>query len=547
VSDGGHASASGPGTRRVSIALFLACAALYILPHRYHGSGDTRPAELLPIAVLHGHGFDLSEFVDRGSRLPYYFDLRKGRIVSAYPVLPGILNLPVYFTASLFHVDLVRERSRLSLLTSAIVTALSVVFLFHALRSLMSDPRLAVAFALLYAFGTNAWSNGAIALFQHGASLLFLSGAFACLASEDETKTPWAGLFLGLAVVNRPANLMFAIPLAVFVLRHRRASIWPFLVLAAIPGALLAIYSEIYWGSVRALGQGQGGWGFDGKPLRSLSGLLVSPSRGIMIFTPVFVFSLAYGFQILFRRQGEPLLRYLFGGALLTLALYSKWGAWWGGHSYSYRLLTELCPALILLLAACWRDWIRVRPLRRAAFYGAAAISILLQPLGVWAYPTKFNDEIDFETWRLWDWKRSEPVFGLTKELRRYGVPVREPEPVHAPPRPPQPEGWFFEPQKGAVFHGGTVRGSGWAASDDGVARVEWLDGRNIGTATYGEPGRSVDGQTLRDVPRPVWLLLPDRSRGSGSTRARHAIRRQERRHGDATGRRDPGPVGGVR
>ena len=57
------------------------------------------PAELLPISLLHGHGFDFREFVS--GDLPYWFRLVRGRVVSNYPVLTGLLNLPVYTLARL--------------------------------------------------------------------------------------------------------------------------------------------------------------------------------------------------------------------------------------------------------------------------------------------------------------------------------------------------------------------------------------------------------------------------------------------------------------
>jgi hypothetical protein len=57
----------------------------------------------------------------------------------------------------------------------------------------------------------------------------------------------------------------------------------------------------------------------------------------------------------------------------------------------------------------------------------------------------------------------------------------------HPMAAPIPPQGWYFDPQNGAVFHGSTVRGSGWAAAEDGMARIEvLLDGQNVGSATYG-------------------------------------------------------------
>ncbi len=52
---------------------------------------------------------------------------------------------------------------------------------------------------------------------------------------------------------------------------------------------------------------------------------------------------------------------------------------------------------------------------------------------------------------------------------------------------PTPPEGWYDRPDNGDVVLGPTVRGSGWAASADGIARIAvLLDGRDVGSAAYG-------------------------------------------------------------
>jgi hypothetical protein len=470
---------------KVALILFAAAFVLYVTPGRFHGGGDATPAELLPIAVLHGHGFDLSEFAERNGTIPYYFSYRSGRILSSYPVLPGLLNVPVFAAARVFHVDLVDRRRRLSLLTSAGITAASVAFLFLALERLTDSRRQAMAFSALYAFGTNAWSNGAVSIMQHGPSLFFLTGALAALLARRNRLVPLAGLCLGFAVANRPTNLAFALPLALFVLLERRRSFPAFAALAAIPAALLFAYSETYWGSWRWLGQAQGGWGFDGDPGRTLPGLLVSPSRGLFVFTPFFVFAFLNGFLLFVRRGASVLLRCLFAGCLLLLGVYAFWGAWWGGESFSYRLLTEMSPALVLVTADGWRRWIGATALRRAAFAVAAGFSVVVQFLGVTGFPSKFNEGIDQETRRLWDWKRSELIFSGANFLRHVHLRKNELIVEHRP-TPPAPEGWFEEPAEGDTIRGSTVRGSGWAACADGIARIEvLLDSHDVGSATY--------------------------------------------------------------
>ena len=80
-----------------------------------------------------------------------------------------------------------------------------------------------------------------------------------------------------------------------------------------------------------------------------LAGILVSPGRGLLVYSPIAIGSLI-GMALVWRRHGDLLLRYVGPGVLCTLLLYSKWGNWWGGSSYGPRLLADLGPALALLL-----------------------------------------------------------------------------------------------------------------------------------------------------------------------------------------------------
>ncbi len=437
---------------------------MYVGPHRYHGSGDAVPAELLPIAILHGNGFDFREFADPDRDLPYYFASVNGRVISAYPVLPGLLNVPVYGVARLFGVDLYAHRARLSLITSGILASLSALFLFLAIEQMSGDWRHAFWFALLYAFGTNAWFNGGTALFQHGASLLFLTAAIYCLVRPGARAAPWAGLLVAFAVCARPTNILFAAGLTLYVFRFRRPSLVRFLLLAAIPAALLAVYSGVYWGSIRQLGQAHGPGGFDGRILPALAGLLVSPARGLFVFSPVFVFAVAEGIRLLWRRSGDPLLIYLFASAVLLVALYAKWGNWWGGHSFSYRLLTEVSPVMILLASVGWRTWIRNIRLLRWSFGIAAFLSICTQVIGARQFPSAFNNDIDYEPTRLWNWKQTELTMDVASGLVELGVLAHVPEVRHPPHE------WTVPDSAGRRYHVWWT----WSNNDDGIPG--WYD-----------------------------------------------------------------------
>ena len=100
-----------------------------------------------------------------------------------------------------------------------------------------------------------------------------------------------AGLPLGFAVWNRPPNILIVLPLAIYVLVCERRSFVPFAGAAAIPAALMSWYSLHYWGTVTNLGQYSAGAWFQGRLLPGLLGIFFSPSRGLFVFTPLFLFS----------------------------------------------------------------------------------------------------------------------------------------------------------------------------------------------------------------------------------------------------------------
>jgi hypothetical protein len=184
---------------------------------------------------------------------------------------------------------------------------------------------------------------------------------------------------------------------------------------------LHAAYAWRYWGSPFSLAQPVGVGNFTGDPVQGLAGLLVSPSRGLFVFSPVFLFAIPAAVNC-FRRGGDeraPLLRALTLGTVLTIAAYSFWHSWWGGHSFGYRLLTELALPLTILVAC---DWRRIGSSRAARWLLGAAIaaSVLVHALGAFQYPTAFNADVDREPLMLWNISDTE----LALRARRVFGPI---------------------------------------------------------------------------------------------------------------------------
>jgi hypothetical protein len=279
--------------------------------------------------------------------------------------------------------------------------------MYACLVQVCRHRRTVLFLVIAFALGTAVWSSNSRSLYQHGAATLFIALGLAALITRRPRLVAVAGLLLGLAVLTRPTNAIIAAVLGVYVLRHERRVFVGFAALAAIPCLLLAAYSWVYWGTPLALGQGQGLTGFTApEPVLAAVGLLLNPNRGLLVFSPIFVFSVAYTVYLVRRRVGPPLLHYVIWSSMALIGLYTVWGDWASGHTYGYRFLIELVPGLMLLLAACWTQVIEPRPYLRAVFMTAMIFSIYVHGVGAIAYPCGFDSEpndIDAHHERLWD------------------------------------------------------------------------------------------------------------------------------------------------
>lgn len=139
-----------------------------------------------------------------------------------------------------------------------------------------------------------------------------------------------------------------------------------------------------------------------------LAGLLLSPGRGLFIYSPIFLLSLV-GLAVAWI-SGPLLFKYMSIGPVLAVLLYSRWSLWWGGWSYGPRLLAELAPFLCLFLYFCCTRMGRWRSFR-AGFTMLAFLSIGGHVLGAFWYDHRWDSLMGTDLQRLWQWSNSPLVY----------------------------------------------------------------------------------------------------------------------------------------
>ena len=420
--DAAHASRARAVPRRIerpalrALLLAAGCFIVYLANLRLMGSWDTIPARMLPISILREGNVDLDEFpwLRRLAPTPYFLVATPGgHVRSRYPIVVPLLATPLYAPAVwwLHHHQVANDDVRVRLaavvmerIAAAAIAAASVALLFLALCAL-TRPRLAAGIAVVYGLGSGTWATSSQALWQHGPAELALAGLSLSLLSVDTRRTAVAaGLFAAFAVLARPTMIIFALLAVLFMWRERRRHFVAFCALPAAGGGALMAYNLI------ALGRGLGGYanavnGFRWPNLVRPAGLLVSPNRGLLVYTPAAALSVPQ--MLRWRRAAHPWLPYAAAGVVGYVFLYACFGGWWGGFTYGPRFLIDMLPALALLAApTVERLWPRAAG--RALVVALAAWGIVVQAIGVYCDDRSWDAapvSVDRQQARVWDWR----------------------------------------------------------------------------------------------------------------------------------------------
>jgi Dolichyl-phosphate-mannose-protein mannosyltransferase len=416
-----------------AVRLFFLAFIVYNVNLRSVTSLDTYPTRFLPISIIKEFNLDLDEFPflhhypvwlqsDTQQEPAYYVRKTHGHYMSNYPVMPAILSVPVYFVPVLLGLiegpvsatGLTRTEivgTFLAKISASAAVAFSVGILYLTLLRLTSKTA-ALWIALIYAFATSSWSISSQGLWQTAMSqpLLALTLYYFVRARGNRRYIIYAGMPLALSVACRPPTIIFAVAFLSYVIWYHRAQFLAFMVFPVVLGGLLLTHNLYYFGNLEGGYTAMGTRELFSYPHgEALLGLLISPSRGLLVYSPVLLFACA-GLGSVLHRCRQPVLTFTATATVSTVLFYSTWGRWDGAFSFSYRFLVDVLPAMGLFLAEIW-NWIVAKHWRKGLFAVSVVFSILIQIIGSFFYPCGWYDTpvtAKIHRERFWDWKDPE-------------------------------------------------------------------------------------------------------------------------------------------
>ncbi len=435
----------GGSVRRSRLLLFGVVLACYLSAPNVTNT-DAYLAVPTAVSIVHSASFELDQFRSPLVKGHYGYTELDGRHYDRSPWAVAVLFVPGVVIVDLFaHLGIgsgaealveANHMGPLQLVTASVVTALAAVVVavlaFERLQGPATWRRHAsFAVGIVFALGTSAWSTASRALWQHGPSMLAL--ALALLAAsrlergDRPRKTAAAlGIAVGAAYTLRPTNAIAVVGFSALVaFRHRR---W----LATYLVSVLSVLAVFVAVNVAAYGRllppyfSAGRISLHPAYLEALAANLVSPARGILVFSPVVALAVA-GFLLQVRRRTlRPLEGVAAACVVAQLVVVSAQNeGWWAGHAFGPRFMSDVfpfvaylsLPAVAALLGALRMPKHSIGA--RIGAVGAAlaiAVSIALNAQGAYlrsstcwnAHPV----DIDRRPARVWDLQDPQALAG---------------------------------------------------------------------------------------------------------------------------------------
>ncbi len=402
-------------------------------------SQDTVPALFTPISILEHGNLYLDEYynmmikeypntadMDQSLGLtPYYLRKVDTHYVSAFPLIISLLALPVYILPVLLHVSFTwNTLAILGHLSGSLILAFAGGFFYLLLKDIFKlDSKKSLMLTGIYLFGTVNFAMISQALWQHGALQLFsILGLYFLLFYTQQSFSYkhlfLSGLFFGLAALSRPTAALTIILVGLYIgmLEFKQPqkllkSYSAFSIGVLLNVLFFVIYNGIFYKSVENQGYANQlfkNW-VDTFPV-SFFGVWISPSKGILVYSPVFVFSLVGAWRAL---KSKSLLNILFTIIIVLHTLViSFWKYWFGGWSYGYRLSSDVIPYLVLLLIPYINS--PLYEITKKIFFTCIVTSVLIELTGLVYFDGIWHAAYDrgyTNIGWLWSIKDSEFVF----------------------------------------------------------------------------------------------------------------------------------------
>ncbi len=375
---------------------------------------------------------DVVQYKHGGLGGNYRVEFKAGHFFYRYPIGTSVFSIPFVFVANLMGQDMAvaaHDHALQSFIAALLCAFIFVIIYKICICYVSSIASLVIAIismmgsAMISTMGTGLWNLNFMVLFN----LLTLLH----LARYDTTQIKrlnpyWLGFLLFAAFFCRPTSAYLVAAVFIYLFWQNRnialKMIASFLMLFVCfmlltwfeYGALLPDY---YLPKDHILDETS--WTL------ALYGNLLSPARGLFIYSPFFLLVLIGVIYFFASLKQYPLFWLTIIWFWFHLVVISNNTVWWGGNSYGPRLLIDSMLALILLTALLWREIsaranLKLKKLVLAGYVTFGLVGIFINSYqGLYnIYTIRWDEDLKRNLDFLFDWEH--PQFLATAASLRH-------------------------------------------------------------------------------------------------------------------------------
>lgn len=298
-------------------------------------------------------------------------------------------------------------------LTNAWIVAAVLGLLYLIARQLGCIRPHAAALAVVAGLATPLWPYSKTFFAEPLGALGVTAFLLAALKGRrPEAAMGWwtlAGAAMGLAFLAKPAHVVLVLPASVLLMLYARKAglrrslpaLCGFALAVAMCAGLFSLYNFVRFGALLETGYGSEASRFTGSYVDGVLGLLVSPGRGLFVYSPLLLLSLAGAWR--FGKEHPREAVFALASVITLLALYGRWYGWDGGWCWGPRFLLPVLPVLLLPALSVLFP-LPANPAARLGVLGTVVLSTAIALSGT------FVHFIDFGQWQklVWVVKRDQ-------------------------------------------------------------------------------------------------------------------------------------------
>ena len=362
----------------------------------------------------------------------YQFYEMAGHVFYFFPLGTSIVSIPAVLALIALGASFPLDESGAQIIIAAVAASLTVYLSYRLARYFVTFAT-SVALALVFWLGTSLSSTGATALWSSNWAVVFALASLLVLVRLADGPCRWCWVGLGaslfMAYLSRPTMAILAFfVLGYAVIKVPRSGLLAGGLLAGLLGLLVAASQialgaslPVYYRASRLA---------TGTLAEAMAGNLWSPSRGVLVFTPLLlsipILAVLTPANV---KRHAGLLVVALGWPLVHLLAISLYPHWWAGYSYGPRLMTDALPGLFLAIAILWPStWATLRAkvvLTMLAVLAFASIWIhSVQGLhNEWTAAWNREPSVDEYPATIWDWRYPQFLHDEQRHAERSLLP----------------------------------------------------------------------------------------------------------------------------